>query len=82
MSYKFRGMLCNRCNVTLSNYNDDPTMLRAKADSLRKEADILISQITDSTLHFRLQKTIADQKLIRAEIIDGLAKYMECNIPT
>jgi len=37
---KFRGVLCHRCNVTAGHYEDNPSLLEALANYLRKHNGI------------------------------------------
>lgn len=73
-----RGTLCNSCNVILSNYDDDPKILRAKAAELRAYS----YPPNDGTLYFRVRRAAVDHKRARADIIDALAEYIERHVGT
>ena len=75
-SGEHRGTLCNRCNITLSNHNDDPISLKAKSVALRTEAAYIYERIKGHSIYERLEKTIADQKMVRADLLDALAEYI------
>jgi hypothetical protein len=72
MSGQFRGMLCNSCNVILSNYDDDPNILRARAEFLRAQPKL----VADDNLYSRLQKAKIEYNKARANILDALAEYL------
>jgi hypothetical protein len=73
VSGKNRGALCNSCNVIISNYDDDPSSLRAKAIELR---GISVS-LEGDTLYFHVQRALLEHKRARANIMDALAEYLE-----
>ena len=76
VSGQFRGMLCNSCNIILSKHGDDPVSMGDRVQVLRLESELILSRGDDGSLYFRLQKSIAEQKLVRAEILIGLIEYI------
>ena len=51
-------------------------MLGDRVQVLRLESELILSRGDDGSLYFRLQKSIAEQKLVRAEILIGLIEYI------
>ena len=76
-SGKFRGRLCNSCNVSLSVYDDNPEMLRIKAEGLRFESERILAIAQGDSLYSRIKRAAVELSLVRAEVLEGLAKYLE-----